>query len=143
MNTKQKQLLVFILLGFIFSSILRIKFNVGSGFEFENYWITIPLPFFDWAVAKSSETSLTSTFIGYFFVTLFGIKLLHYLKPIRQPKYNLLGFTIVAFIAFIFEASSIIIATFSSYLGQHMRIGPLLFVWALLMFLWYYKFLKR
>lgn len=77
MNNKQKLILVLIILGYIFSSLLRIKFNLSHGFEFYEFWITpIPFPFFRVVVESSDITLLTSTIFGYLFYALAAIILI-------------------------------------------------------------------
>lgn len=132
MNSKQKLSLGFLILGLILSSIIRVRFNVSNGFEFQGYWIT-PLPsIFDFAVVKSSDLTLTSTILGYLFLGISGLFMLSDFKALRHKTTNLTIFLVLTLLALVFESVSIIQDISSSFAGQHLRIGLALFVFGLL-----------
>ena len=132
MNSKQKLSLGFLILGLIFSSIIRVRFNVSNGFEFQSFWIT-PLPsVFDFAAIRSSDLALTSTSFGYLFLCVFGLLMLSDFKAIRQKTTSLTVFLVLTLLAIVFESVSIIQDISSSFGGQHLRIGLALFLFGLL-----------
>ena len=132
MHSKQKLSLVFLILGLIFSNIIRVRFNVSNGFEFQGFWIT-PIPsFFDFAAIRSSDLALTSTCFGYLFLVIFGLLMLSYFKALRQKTTSLTVFLVLTLLALAFESVSIIQDISSSFAGQHLRIGLALFLFGLL-----------
>lgn len=86
MNLRQKVSLVFLILGFVFSSIIRVRFNISNGFEYHNLWITWIPSFFDFALIRSSEHALTTTFLGY---SIFGVSAYFMLKDIPPQNINI------------------------------------------------------
>lgn len=139
MNSKQKLSLGFLILGLIFSSIIRVRFNVSNGFEFQGFWIT-PLPsIFDFAVVRSSDLTLTSTILGYLFLVISGLFMLSDIKALRHKTTNLTIFLVLTLLALAFESVSIIQDISSSFSGQHLRIGLALFVFGLLILVNNYK----
>ena len=128
MNSKQKLSLVFLVLGFIFSSVVRVRFNVSNGFDFQNFWITIFPTILDFAAFKSNDLALTSTFVGYLFLVISGLFMLDDFKALRRNRAFLIGFMVLALFAFLFELVSIIQDLSSSFNGQHLRIGFALFL---------------
>ncbi len=143
MNTQQKFFVSLSILGLVFSSMLRITFNATPDFEFVDFWLkAIPLPFFDYA-GSSNETHLTTTFVGYIFYFLTGILLLKFTKGDRLLFPLLCGFMLLTTCAIYIEYSSIIQDINSNYQGQHMRIGPFLFLWAYLIITKYPKRLEH
>ena len=132
MNSKQKLSLGFLILGLIFSSIIRVRFNVSNGFEFQGFWIT-PLPsIFDFAVVRSSDLALTSTSFGYLFLIISGLFMLSDFKALRQKNTSLIIFLILTLLALVFEFVSILQDISSSFVGQHLRIGLVLLLFGLL-----------
>ncbi len=132
MNSKQKLSLGFLILGLIFSSIIRVRFNVSNGFEFQGFWI-MPLPsIFDFAAISSSDLALTSTSFGYLFLGVFGLLMLSDFKALRQKTTSLTVFLVLTLLALVFESVSIIQDISSSFGGQHLRIGLALFLFGLL-----------
>jgi hypothetical protein len=132
MNSKQKISLGFLILGLIFSSIIRVRFNVSNGFEFQGFWIT-PLPsIFDFAAISSSDLALTSASFGYLFLGVFGLLMLSDFKALRQKTTSLTVFLVLTLLALVFESVSIIQDISSSFGGQHLRIGLALFLFGLL-----------
>ncbi len=132
MNSKQKLSLGFLILGLIFSSIIRVRFNVSNGFEFQGFWIT-PLPsIFDFAAIRSSDLVLTSTSFGYLFLIISGLFMFIDFKALRQKNTSLTVFLVLTLLALVFEFVSIIQDISSSFVGQHLRIGLVLFLFGLL-----------
>ena len=143
MNSKQKLSLGFLILGLIFSSIIRVRFNVSNGFEFQGFWIT-PLPsIFDFAVIRSSDLALTSTSFGYLFLIISGLFMLSDFKALRQKNTSLIIFLVLTFLALVFEFVSIIQDISSSFVGQHLRIGLVLFLFGLLILVNSYRSIKN
>lgn len=134
MNLRQKITLGFLILGFIFSSIIRIRFNIDNGFEFHNLWITWIPSFFNFALLSSSEQTLTTTFLGYSFFIASGFLML---KPTKGPGAKNKGLVfflgLVAF-ALTFELISLFQDLFFSYYGQHLRMGLLIFLLGIIIF---------
>jgi hypothetical protein len=132
MNSKQKLSLGFLILGLILSSIVRVRFNVSNGFEFQDFWIT-PIPsIFDFAAIRSSDLALTSSFFGYFFLAISGLLMLSDFKALRHKTAYLTVFLVLTLLALVFESVSIIQDISSSFAGQHLRIGLALFLFGLL-----------
>ena len=132
MNSKQKLSLGFLILGLVFSTIIRVRFNVSNGFEFQDFWIT-PIPsIFDFAAIRSSELALTSTSFGYLFFVIFGLLMLSDFKALRQKNTSLTIFLVLSLLALVFESISVIQDISSSFVGQHLRMGLALFLFGLL-----------
>ena len=143
MNSKQKLSLGFLILGLIFSSIIRVRFNVSNGFEFQGFWIT-PLPsIFDFAVVRSSDLALTSTSFGYLFLIISGLFMLSDFKALRQKTTSLTVFLVLTLLALVFEFVSIIQDISSSFVGQHLRIGLVLFLFGLLILVNSFRSIKN
>jgi len=139
MNSKRKFSLGFLILGLILSSIIRVRFNISNGFDFQGFWIT-PLPsIFDFAVLKSSDLTLTSTILGYLFLVISGLLMLRDFKALRHKTTNLTIFLVLTLLALVFESVSIIQDISSSFSGQHLRIGLALFVFGLFVFVNSYR----
>lgn len=139
MNFKQKIALIFLILGLIFSSVFRMKFNLSDGFEFHNFWITIIPSIFDYA-GSSNEPELTSTFFGYILFIIFGLLLIRVNKDVNIVKNtSLFIFLTITFIAFIAESWSLIQDVNSIFSGKHFRIGPILFLVGLSIFVRSYR----
>ncbi len=139
MNSKQKLSLGFLILGLIFSSIIRVRFNVSNGFEFQGFWIT-PLPsIFDFAAIRSSDLALTSTSFGYLFLVISGLFMLSDFKALRKKNTSLTVFLVLTLLALVFESVSIIQDLSSSFGGQHLRIGFALFLFGLLVLVKNYR----
>jgi len=133
MNIKQKLSIGFLFLGFIFSSLVRIRFNISNGFEFHNFWIKIlPTPIFDFAGHSSNELYLTSTVFGYLFFVVSGIFMIHEFKSLKIKNVSSVIFLLLTLCAILFELTSIMQDAYSSYIGQHLRIGPALLIFGLL-----------
>ena len=132
MSKKQNLFLYLSVLGLLFSSLLRIRFNLSPNFEFSNFWLKVlPLPIYDYA-GSSNETQLTSTIVGYFFYFIAGLIMIW---DVRKDKFLfpiVCGFLLLTAFASYQEYTSLIQDIKSTYKGQHMRIGPGLFV----LFLW-------
>ena len=132
MTSKQKLSLIFLILGLVFSTIIRVRFNVSNGFEFQDFWIT-PIPsIFDFAAIRSSDLALTSTSFGYLFFVIFGLLMLIDFKTLIQKTTSLTIFLVLSLLALVFESVSIIQDISSSFVGQHLRIGLALFLFGLL-----------
>lgn len=139
MNFKQKIALTFLILGLVFSSIFRMRFNLSEGFEFHNFWISFIPSIFDYA-GSSDELELTSTFFGYILFIIFGILLIRVNKDANIVKNtSLFIFLTITFIAFIVESLSLAHDVTSNFSGQHFRIGPVLFLVGLSIFVKSYR----
>lgn len=129
MNSKQKFILVLLILGYIFSSFIRIRFNLLAGFEFHNFWFTpLPFPFFKIAGESSDFTWLTSTIFGYLFYAFAAIVLLKTTIGSKTGFLMSIAFLLAVIYAIYFEGSSIIQDMKSNYIGQFLHIGPFLAV---------------
>lgn len=139
MNFKQKIALTFLILGLVFSSIFRMRFNLSEGFEFHNFWISIIPSIFDYA-GSSDELELTSTFFGYILFIIFGTLLIRVNKDANIVKNtSLFIFLTITLIAFIVESLSLTHDVTSNFSGQHFRIGPVLFLVGLSIFVKSYR----
>ena len=132
MNTKQKLSLAFLILGLIFSSIIRVRFNVSNGFEFQGFWITLLPSIFDFAAMRSSDLALTRTSLGYLFLVFSGLFMLSDFKALKHKTTSLIVFLLLTLLALVFESFSIIQDISSNFAGQHLRIGLALFLFGLL-----------
>jgi hypothetical protein len=133
-----KNLKTFLVLlgGLLFSSILRIRFNITEGFEFHHFWIVIlPLKIIDIDYSSSSELMLTSAFIGYVFYIVFRFILLTDIRQYKVLFLLALLFFLIVSLALIFECIAIYSDYHANFSGQYMRIGPFLFIAGLLLFL--------
>ena len=121
-----RTILFLLLVGLILSSLIRIVFNISNGFEYQEIWIKIlPLPIFDFAMQSSSELVLTSTFVGYIFYFAVGIMLI--IKQ-KDKLIWIIPFLLIVVISIYFEVNSAVQDINSNFSGQHLRIGPLLFL---------------
>ena len=139
MNTKQKLSLAFLILGLIFSSIIRVRYNVSNGFEFQGFWITLLPSIFDFAAMRSSDLALTSTSLGYLFLVISGLFMLSDFKALKHKTTSLIVFLVLTLLALVFESFSIIQDISSNFAGQHLRIGLALFLFGLLIFVNNYR----
>jgi hypothetical protein len=136
MNTKQKLSIGFLFLGFIFSSMVRVRFNISNGFDFHSFWIKIiPTPIFDFAIYSSNGLYLTTTIFGYLFFVAFGFFMINELKSLKVKSKSPMLFLLFTLCAILFEFTTIIQDVYSSYNGQHLRIGPALLIFGLLIFI--------
>lgn len=134
MNIRQRISLVFLFIGLLFSSIIRVRFNISNGFEFHNWWVTWTPSIFDFALLSSSEHALTSTFGGYLFFALSGFLMLNHMKDFGYKNKMLSAFLGLSVIALAFELISLGQDLFTSYYGQHLRMGLLLFLLGIVVF---------
>ena len=134
MTGKQKQFLIFLALGLIFSSIMRITFNLHDGFLFHDLSLTPPLPLFDYADEGSTHAKLTSTLLGYAFFILAGFIFIGEIKENQRWLMILLGFVAITLYASYFEVSSMIADINGEYKGEHAWVGPTLFLLGLLVY---------
>ena len=134
MTTKQKIILGLLMLGLVFSSLVRLRFNLSDGFVSHGMRTQLlPLPIFDFAKA-SKDLSLTSTIIGYLFFAVSGVLLL--LEAINNKLLRSLwvGFLLVTVYATYFEWTSLMQDINSTFAGQHLRMGTVLFLLGLILF---------
>lgn len=139
MNTKQKTSLALLSLGLIFSSIIRFYFTVSEGFHFHNFWISLPLPLFDFAGKKSGELVLTSTILGYIFYAAFTLNSISNIRNILRNDIVLFVLSLLTVAAFTFELTSIIKDFSANFTGQHARIGPTIYLLGLWSFIKKYR----
>lgn len=123
---------ILLLLGLILSQIVIVKFNLNSGFEFHNFCFKL-LPVAEYAGKTSPELYLTSTILGYFAYLIFGILNTNKIKSPETFK-SFLMFTGIAVIVSFFEFTSIIEDLNSNFQGKYFRIGWLLFLLGLWLF---------
>lgn len=142
MNSKQKITLGLLTLGLVFSSIIRVKFNISNGFEFQELWITLPLPLFDFASKSSNEMALTTTFLGYLIYAVFGLLLITDVKALINKDILLAVFLFVTIIALAFELISVIQGLNSNLERHHARVGPTLFLIGLWILVKKYRLVK-
>lgn len=139
MTTKQKILFGLLILGLIFSSLVRIRFNLSDGFIFHDVWTKLlPLPLFDYA-KQSGDLSLTSTIIGYLFFAVSGILLVSEVKTNKLAKAVLTGFLLITVYSTYFEWTSLMQDINSHFIGQHLRMGPVLFLLGLVLYIRNYR----
>lgn len=128
MNSNKKTIFAFLVLGLIFSSIIRIKFNFHNGFEFQDLWITFPLPLFSMGSDLVKDLALTSTIVGYLFYAGFGIALITNINSSIKKHISFLIFLLLLVISFSFELILLIQGVLSYTYDYHARIGPTLFL---------------
>lgn len=139
MTTKQKILLGLLVLGLVFSSLVRMQFNLSDGFVSHGVMIKfIPLPLFDYD-GQSGDLSLTSTIFGYLFFLLSGVLLIMENKNNKLQRRLWLGFLFITLYATYFEWSALMQDIHSQFIGQHLRMGPVLFLVALILFIRNYR----
>jgi len=134
MTGKQKQFIVLLILGLVFSSILRITFNLSDGFVCHDLSITPPFPLFDYADKGSTHAQLTSTFFGYVLFLLAGFTFIGEIKEDQRWLMILLGFVAITLYAAYFEFSSLMADINGKYEGEHAWVGPTLFLLGLLIY---------
>lgn len=139
MNTKQKILLGLLILGLVFSSLVRLRFNLSDGFVSHGVWTKLlPLPLFDYN-GTSGDLSLTSTIIGYLFFLLAGVFLLLESKNSKLMKRLWAVFLLLTVYATYFEWTSLMQDIHLKFTGQHLWMGPALFLIALVLFIRHYR----
>lgn len=139
MTTKQKILLGLLILGLVFSSLVRLQFNLSDGFVSHGVMIKfIPLPLFDY-VGHSGDLSLTSTIFGYLFFLLSGVLLFLETRKNKLQRRLWLGFLFIALYATYFEWTSLMQDINLHFIGQHLRMGPVLFLLGLFLFIRSYR----
>ncbi len=141
-NTNKKVLFTYLVLGLIFSSIIRIKFNFHNGFEFHNFWITFPLPLFSMASDFNRDLALTSTIIGYFFYAGFGIALITDINSLIRKYASSFVFLLILLVSFSVELILLIQGIISYPFDYHARVGPTLFLIGLYIFFKRFVFIK-
>jgi hypothetical protein len=128
MNSKKIILWIILLAGLVFSSTIRLKFNLHGGFTFSSLWFTlIPIPLFDYGNI-SPINLLTTTVVGYLFYIAYGIIFL-----ISGKHRFTLIILIVGLLSLSIIGSAIEISTFlhdinGQYVGRHLRMGPTIFI---------------
>lgn len=142
MNSNKKTIFAFLVLGLIFSSIIRIKFNFHNGFEFQNFWITIPLPLFSMGSDLVKNLALTSTIVGYLFYAGFGIALITNINSSIKKHISFLIFLLLLVISFSIELILLIQGVLSYAYDYHARIGPTLFLIGLYIYFKRFRFKK-
>lgn len=131
MRAHQKVIFILLILGVIFSSFIRIKFNLSDGFEYHGFWIRLlPLPIFDYA-GGSNELKLTSTIVGYLFYLVSGLMMLkNHKKVISWASV----FIAIILISILFETIYMIQDMNQKFIGQHLRVGPFLLIVGIILF---------
>ena len=129
----KKLSLVLLILGLIFSQVILFRFNVNHGLEFHHVWIKI-LPIADYAGKSSPQLFLTTAFIGYIFYLIFGAININKMKAPETFKTFILFSGITIVVGF-FEISSIFEDLNSKFQGKHFRIGWLIFLLGLWIFI--------
>jgi hypothetical protein len=135
MNSKQKLTFGLLIFGFIFSSIIRIRFNISGGFNFHDIWLSSPLPLFDFSAHSTNEQALTSTIIGYLLFALFGFFLITDYYSSNLSRIILTPFLLLTIIASMFEITSLIQDFNSNFVGNYVQIGPTLFIFGLFIYI--------
>jgi hypothetical protein len=133
MQPKQKQFLILLAVGFVLSGIVKIEFSLNPGFVFHGLNISLPLPLFDFA-EESGQTRLSTELAGYLFYAIAGLVFIGELKSNKRWLLITLGFILVTLYAVYFEASAWAAGMSGEYNGEHMSIGPILFLLGLLIY---------
>ena len=128
----KKLSLILLILGLIFSQLFGITYNFSNGFEFHQFYYKL-LPIASYAGDASPQLFLTTTWIGYIFYLIFGIINTSKVKSpsIYKPVLMMSGISIVVLI---FEFSSILEDFNGTFNGKHFRIGWLIFLLGLWIF---------
>jgi len=139
MNTKPKILLGLLILGLVFSSLVRLQFNLSDGFVSHGVMTKfIPLPLFDYK-GQSGDLLLTSTIFGYLFFLLAGVLLFLETRKNKLERRLWLGFLFITLYATYFEWTSLMQDINLTYAGQHLRMGPVLFLLGLVLYIRSYR----
>ena len=135
MTKKQFLLLALLICGLIFSTHIRITFNLHGGFVFQSWWFSIiPLPLFDHAESSSGQMALTSSVLGYVFYVIFGALCIIDVSGNRRWLLITLGFIFVTVYAIYFEIAAMIHDLRLVFSGEHLWAGPVLFLLGLLIY---------
>lgn len=139
MIKKPKILLALLILGLVFSSLVRLQFNLSDGFVSHGVMTKfIPLPLFDYK-GQSGDLSLTSTIFGYLFFLLSGVLLFMETRRNKLQRRLWLGFLFITLYATYFEWTSLMQDINLTYAGQHLRMGPVLFLLGLVLYIRSYR----
>lgn len=139
MTTKSKILLALLILGLVFSSLVRLQFNLSDGFVSHGVMIKfIPLPLFDYD-GQSGDLSLTSTIFGYLFFLLTGVLFFLETMENKLQRRLWLGFLFITLYATYFEWMSLMQDINLTYAGRHLRMGPVLFLLGLVLYIRSYR----
>lgn len=128
MSSKKNILWIILFAGLVFSSIIRLKFNLHGGFTYSNLWFTLlPRPLFDYGNI-SPINLLTTTTVGYFFFIAYGIIFLTYGKHRLTLTILIIGLLSLSIIGSVVEISTLFQDINGQYMGRHLRIGPTIFI---------------
>jgi len=140
MSKKQVIVLFLLICGLVFSSFVRVTFNLHNGFIYHSWWFRLaPLPLFDLSENSSGQLMLTTAMGGYLFYLLAGILFINDVRQNRRWLLITLGFMFVTIYAIYFELSAMIHDWQGKFTGEHLWAGPVLFLLGLLIF---FKILK-
>ncbi len=135
-----KKSLILLLLGLIFSQIVRLNFTILGGFSFEDITFHIWPPA-ELALVSGAGVNLSSIFIGYLLYIVFGFSFIRRKQSSKVIMPAIMMLLMTTF-AIYFEFSAIIEDYLGYYNGKHMRVGWVLFVYGLHVFNRYYRLLK-
>lgn len=133
---KQNQITgALLILGLLFSVIVRFNFNLRDGFEITGTWIHIPGQLLDIAVKSSNELFLTSHFVGYIFYLSFALLAIKRIDIKKQiNKVLLIIFFALVGMVFLNDFYSWYQDFNHQFTGRHFRIGLLVFLLGTLIF---------
>lgn len=133
---KQNQLTgALLILGLLFSVVIRFNFNLRDGFQISGTWIHIPGQLLDIAVKSSNELFLTSHIVGYIFYLSFGLLAVKRIDIKKQiNKVLLIIFFALVGLVFLNEFYSWYQDFNHQFTGRHFRIGFLVFLLGSLIF---------
>jgi hypothetical protein len=125
---KRIYLLLILIIGWIFSTVITFKFSLTTDFKFISFWISSPFKFIDIAIHDSQELSLTSQLIGYIFFVIYGVLCIPRIDlSIKTNLFILITFFLLILIVFASDIYSFIQDMNGQFTGRHLRIGATVF----------------
>lgn len=134
MNKRNILTFSLLILGLLFSAIIRFKFNLSQGFEFKGFGISLPTQFLDFAGVSSNELSLNSQLIGYVFYLIFGMLYLKRVDFSVKPSPIIIVFLGLVGVVILSDLYSFYQDLNNQFTGRHFRIGLTVFLIGLVIF---------
>lgn len=133
---KRIYLLLILIIGWIFSTLISVRFNLTPQLEFKGFWISSPLQFIDIAIQGSEELSLTSQLIGYIFYILFGVLSIPRIDlSVKINLFLIITFFLMILLVFAGDIYFFLLDMHGQFTGSHFRIGATVFAIGFIIFL--------
>ena len=122
---KRTTSITLLVLALLFSDFIIMSFNLSGGFQSSGIKFQL-LPLIAFSVNISEHAFLTSSIVGYILFTFFLLANFKRAKVVAPKSFYTALFSCVASV--LFELYSFACDSTNNYMGQHLRIGLLLFL---------------